>query len=278
MKNIFKNGISSNMLKTIAIIAMVIDHIAFYFSPFIPIIVYRICRYIGRIAMPIFTYLIVQGFFHTKSFRKYVLRLSIFSVITQILITVLMIINIKYVPGYTAAKQVYVNGNILITFVLSLGELKIIHEKQIIKKWDLNKNIFVRLLLGIMLGLLIILLPLDYSQEVLVLSVLLYYIEKLRIQVLMSKQNSSLNIKNIAAKGISYEKINVIYISLIFLALLSLVIYFNARFTLLFAVLPIAIYSHERGKCNNFVKYMYYILFPLNHVLLYSLALIIMLT
>ena len=34
MVNIIKRGISSNMLKTIALIAMVIDHIGFYFEPF----------------------------------------------------------------------------------------------------------------------------------------------------------------------------------------------------------------------------------------------------
>ena len=68
MKNIIKFGINSNMLKTIAVIAMVIDHIGFYFSPYLNHTLYIVCRIIGRIAMPIFTYLIVQGFFHTKNF------------------------------------------------------------------------------------------------------------------------------------------------------------------------------------------------------------------
>ena len=94
MKKILKSGINSNMLKTIAIIAMVIDHIGFYFINTIPSGVYTICRCIGRIAMPIFVYLLVQGFFHTKSFKKYITRIGIFALITQALITICMFINI----------------------------------------------------------------------------------------------------------------------------------------------------------------------------------------
>ena len=59
MKNIIKSGINSNMLKTIAIIAMVIDHIGFYFSFALPEVIYSICRGVGRMAMPIFVYLLI---------------------------------------------------------------------------------------------------------------------------------------------------------------------------------------------------------------------------
>ena len=86
--------------------------------------------------MPIFVYLLVQGFFYTKSLKKYVIRLSIFAIITQILITILMFVNIKFIPSYTVAKQVYTNGNILFTFVISITILKLLHEDILIKKWD----------------------------------------------------------------------------------------------------------------------------------------------
>ena len=76
MISILKLGINSNMLKTIAIIAMVIDHIAFYFSPVLPNGIYVLSRALGRIAMPIFVYILVQGFFHTKNYKKYILRMK----------------------------------------------------------------------------------------------------------------------------------------------------------------------------------------------------------
>ena len=57
-----QKGISGSALKIIAIISMLIDHIGAVFlgSYYTP---YYICRLIGRIAFPIFCFLLVEGFF-----------------------------------------------------------------------------------------------------------------------------------------------------------------------------------------------------------------------
>jgi len=272
MTNILKRGINSNVLKTIALIAMVIDHFAYYFSPILPLAIYTAGRYIGRIAMPIFVYLLVQGFFHTRSFKKYIIRLGSFAVITQILITILMLVNIKVNPNYTAVKQVYTTGNILFTFVLSIIILKLLYEDIIIKKWDYNKNVSLKILAILVIVIASILIPIDYGIEVVILSVLFYYIEKFKIQVYLDKDKGNLSVNNVLLNAISDEKIKLIYLFLILFATLTLVIWFNAYWTILLAIIPIALYNNERGKIH--FKYVYYVTFPLHHMILYLIAML----
>ena len=65
-----KKGLTSNDLKIVAIITMLIDHIGYYLYPNLNLETYVAFRIIGRISMPIFAFLIVQGFLHTKNIKK----------------------------------------------------------------------------------------------------------------------------------------------------------------------------------------------------------------
>lgn len=82
-----KKGISASTLKWIAIISMLIDHfaIAVYWQmePH-TYETYRLLRDIGRIAFPIYCFLLVEGFFMTKNIGKYIIRCLIFACISEI--------------------------------------------------------------------------------------------------------------------------------------------------------------------------------------------------
>ena len=67
------------VLKIIAVITMLIDHLSFviYGSTF------SWMRYIGRISFPIYAFLIAEGYNHTKNVKQYLIRLLIFALISQ---------------------------------------------------------------------------------------------------------------------------------------------------------------------------------------------------
>jgi len=77
-------GLSANGLKWIAILAMLIDHTASMLFGRIPAPVYFAMRFAGRCTMPIMCFLLAQGFHHTRSRKKYALRLLVFALIAQL--------------------------------------------------------------------------------------------------------------------------------------------------------------------------------------------------
>ena len=70
-------------LKLIAIITMLIDHIAAVLIPS-DTMLWLVMRCIGRLAFPIFVFLLVEGFHHTRDVKKYLLRLGAFALISEV--------------------------------------------------------------------------------------------------------------------------------------------------------------------------------------------------
>lgn len=104
-----RKGMYGSTLKLIAIITMLIDHTAaviierilssrgfynasndvqalqdFYVQNASLVIVNMAMRLIGRIAFPIFCFLLVEGFVHTRNKGKYAIRLALFALISEI--------------------------------------------------------------------------------------------------------------------------------------------------------------------------------------------------
>ena len=106
-------GITGTALKWIALLTMIVDHVAYTAEPVLNETAYLVMRGIGRLAFPLFTFCIVEGFLHTKSLPKYALRLGIFAVLSE-------------VPFDMMVKQSWVyfgHNNVLWTFLILLAVL-----------------------------------------------------------------------------------------------------------------------------------------------------------
>lgn len=104
-----KRGLNGNTLKYLAALAMLADHAAMLFLPEASA-AGIVLRTVGRLTCPVMCYLLAEGFCHTSSRKKYVLRLLAFAVISQ--------------PAYAFAhtgdfSSVFTDYNMLFTLLLS---------------------------------------------------------------------------------------------------------------------------------------------------------------
>jgi hypothetical protein len=117
-----------NALKIIAIVTMTIDHIGFFLLNS-DTTLYLATRIIGRIAFPLFAFMIVEGFFHTRDLKSYVKRLLVLGLAVEFILVMfyavydINLIIIPYTPGHL------VQFNIMWTLLVGLFGVYIINQK-----------------------------------------------------------------------------------------------------------------------------------------------------
>lgn len=103
MQNTRNFGLSNNSLKIIAMVSMLIDHMGLILFP-----QHQIFRIIGRIAFPIYAYMIAEGSFYTRNRKKYLLLIAGLGFACQLVSTI-------------TTGSLY--QNILITFALAVSAI-----------------------------------------------------------------------------------------------------------------------------------------------------------
>lgn len=79
-----KKGLNANQLKTIAIIAMTVDHLVWTVCPGYSTKWWVILLHIvGRLTAPIMWYFIAEGYHHTKNLKKYAVRLFVLAFVSH---------------------------------------------------------------------------------------------------------------------------------------------------------------------------------------------------
>lgn len=126
----------NDMLKLVAMATMLVDHIGYMYFPD-----ETLFRIIGRLAFPIFAYQIALGYSRTSNLKKYVIRIFAFALVTQIPYSFFSP-DVKFNP---------IHFNVLFTFAISIGVLKLYDVGILrIKNFIKDKN-FKQLLSGMFL-------------------------------------------------------------------------------------------------------------------------------
>ena len=204
-------------LKWIAIITMVIDHTAAVLLPQTSP-TWMVMRCIGRLAFPIFVFLLVEGFFHTRNINKYLIRLGIFALISEVPFDLAL---------YGTVLE-FTHQNIFFTLFLGLS---CIYLMSLVEK-KYKTNVFLTNLLQglITLGICIIafILHTDYSFAGILLIAAFYLFRGNKV---------------------------LLTISLLFVA--AFVLGSIEVFATL-AIIPIAFYNGEKGKSMKYFFYVFY--------------------
>lgn len=248
-----KIGLTSNKLKIIAIITMIIDHIGYYFYYIMPETVYLLLRIVGRVSMPIFVFLLVQGYFKTSDIKRYIIRLFKYALITQLAILGVYLINHIFIPNYDVG--VHKQLNILFSFCLSILLIYMIDKNNTISDFKII-NIFIKIFVITFIILIYLICKIDYNFIVPVMTLLLYFNE-----IFNNKEYTS-----------SKYKIGLILIIIICAMLQNYI----GKFSIL-SVIFILLYNGELGRKNIALKRLFYIIFPLQHCTLYILSMILFL-
>ena len=252
-----KQTLSASSLKYLAMFTMLLDHMAYYLSLPVPL------RWVGRLAAPIFLFFIVEGFIHTRSYPKYLLRVYALAVGMGVINTLLR----QYAGGFRPDGITPSNG-ICATFfllLLILQGLKLVQQRRwvgallIVLPFAVSYLLLFLLPQEITLLLFGTVLPSPFTCEggieFLIIGVLLYFFRQNRQYQLIAYVVSSLVLYLVPVLQMQGDTVQLLFV------------YF--QWLMVFAAVPLAMYNGKRGSAP---KWLFYWFYPVHVYLLWALG------
>ena len=235
--------LDSNMLRSIAVILMISDHVwatAMSFGNWM--------TYIGRMAFPIFAFQIAEGFVHTKNFKKYALRLLGFALITEIPFN--LFYSSRWFNPY--------HQNVLFTLLLGLLAIRVIDNlKKDISAKNIGKSVLWLLLISIggTLGFV------DYGFLGVLTVVMFYLCRGYRFTPILQL--------------IGMVLINIVFFEgqVFMFDVFGKTIEIPSQGFVVFALIPIWLYNGKKGKSRKVLQYGFYAFYPVHMLILYLIKL-----
>lgn len=201
---------------------------------------------LGRLAFPIFAFMTVEGFFHTKNLKKYMKRMFLFALLSEI-------------PFNLMSGGSFINPfhqNVLWSFLLGLF-LMHLNEKAKAKG-----KLWIRILVGIgtvLLGTVVGMLSMMDYMHYGIWMILTFYFLRGRKWWNYVGQFLLLAYINYSVRGLSYE-----------LTLFGNTVWFPQQCFAVLSLIPIWLYRGKQGPHNKVLQYIYYGFYPV-HILILGL-------
>ena len=244
---------SALALRIFACFCMLLDHLGYALYPFLPFA--TVLRCFGRLAFPLFVFLIVNGYRYSSNRLRYALRLALFALLSQIPFSLFC--------GYGFYS---LNFNVFVTLLLAL--LTVWSTDALLKRKFLRCFAFVPGLLVFLLyyfGLI----SSDYGMKGIFLALTFRYLDKNKLLTVLGTF-CSVFYAQLIAYGVQ---------------VLKLLLGKGAAFSLpsdwvliqgfsLFALIPIFFYNGKRGRfpqkkwAAKAVQWGFYLFYPLHMILL----------
>ncbi|MDU1279907.1 MULTISPECIES: TraX family protein [Clostridium] len=216
---------SSFTLKIIAIVTMLMDHIYTYLGGVYDIPIWF--GYIGKLSAPIFFYLIVEGFFHTKSRMRYLGRLSLFGII---------MIGLDNLLG--------ISNNIFLSLALSILILLVL---EYAKSANNKKAYIVTTIIVILLG--VAYMFTESSFYGFFMTLIFYFFRERKYLLSISYIGFSiLPVITVFGGQGAYEQLML----------------FDYQWMMVFSLPLILLYNGRLGLKNKFTKWMFYFFYPIH--------------
>ncbi len=271
--------LSAFTLKILAAIFMTIDHIGvILLEPIwgVENPLYLIMRMIGRLSLPLFAFLVVESVFHTRSRLKYLLRLAIGAVIFGLI----TLIAPKIYDGFVGLF------NIFLVFLLGASIIALLELDKYKKLWALIP-FSIYLLLVIFDYALPNFLRLEYNFYG-VLLIIGFYLARIIAKKYYQVTAQKLELSDAQMEEITpFQKVSNLF-AIAILVIINLGYWgvskafpildnLNASIQVIamFSGIFILFYSGQKGFSNKYIKYGFYLYYPLHLVILYVISMFI---
>ncbi len=270
-------------LKIIALFTMTLDHIAVVATYFgIGNTVFDIFMILGRISLPLFCLLIVEGVLHTKSFKIYALRLGVMALLISTFLAI-----VGYIPslGLEQAKSF---GNIFLDLLIGATFIYFIKKDGLKKLLSLLPLLFVSLSFAAnkyeaTTGAVVHWFPFFLRTQYDFISfafILVFYLAYLIKDIYFKARTSNEGVSIDLYAGTDIERVVINTISFVLFITIVLLFhvfsgvltakYYDTQIFALFAGAFVLLYNGQRGYNSKYFQYGGYIYYPI-HILVIAL-------